>query len=87
MDEILTIESAEYIRDYILLLHFNNGVSLYCDFLPLSKEGICLKLKDINYFKNYTIDPFTVDWNNEIGFAPEYLYKIGTPQLTHRQSL
>ena len=81
MDEILTIDRAEYIRDYILLLHFNNGESLYCDFLPLSNSGICTKLRDIEYFKNYTIDPFTIDWNNEIGFAPEYLYKIGTPKI------
>ena len=80
MDKILTIERAEYIRDYILLLHFNNGESLYCDFLPLSQSGICTKLRDVEYFKNYTIDPFTIDWNNEIGFASKYLYKLGTPQ-------
>ena len=36
------------------------------------------KLKDLDYFKAFTIDPFTIDWNNEIGFAPEYLYEIGT---------
>jgi len=23
------------------------------------------------------IDPFSVDWNNEIGFAPEFLYENG----------
>jgi hypothetical protein len=81
MNQILTIEKAEYIRDYVLLLHFNDGSVLYCDFEPLSNNGICTKLKDLEYFKNYRLDPFTIDWNNEIGFAPEYLYKIGTPQL------
>ena len=25
----------------------------------------------------FTLDPFTVDWNNEIGFAPQYLYERG----------
>lgn len=28
-------------------------------------------------FKNFKLDGSTVDWNNEIGFAPEYLYKHG----------
>lgn len=34
-------------------------------------------LKDKNYFKNFTIDPFSINWNNEIGFAPEFLYENG----------
>ena len=24
---------------------------------------------------SFTLDPYTVDWNNEIGFAPEFLYE------------
>ena len=37
-----------------------------------------IKQKNKDYFRSFTLDPFTVDWNNEIGFAPEYLYEIGT---------
>lgn len=37
----------------------------------------CNKLKDKHYFKNYRIDPFTIDWNNVIAFAPEFLYEHG----------
>ena len=37
-------------------------------------EGIGKKLQDLTYFKQFTLDPFSVDWNNEIGFAPEFLY-------------
>ena len=47
------------------------------DFWPLAQKGICVKLQDLNYFRSFTLDPFTVDWSNEIGFAPEYLYEIG----------
>ena len=46
-----------------------------CDFSPLAQKGICIKLQDEDYFKSIALDPFTVDWNNEIGFAPEYLYE------------
>ena len=79
MDEnvILTVEKAEYVSDYKLLIRFNNGDEKLFDFSPLLSKGICRKFVDLEYFKKFTIDAFTIDWNNEIGFAPEYLYKNG----------
>ena len=77
-NDILTITAAEYIEDYKLRLTFNNGEVRIVDFVPLMQKGICKKLQDKDYFRAFTLDPFTVDWNNEIGFAPEYLYEIGT---------
>ena len=74
---ILCVTSAEYVRDYILKLTFNDGAVKLVDFTPLMQKGICRKLQDLDYFRNYTLDPFTVDWNNEIGFAPESLYERG----------
>lgn len=72
---ILKVVNAEYVKDYILELTFNNGEVKKFDFSTVFDEGICTKLKDISYFKNYKLDPFSVDWNNEIGFAPEFLYE------------
>mgnify|MGYP003445195724 FL=1 len=74
-DFILKIIKAEYVRDYILRLTFNNGEIGLMDFTPLMDKGICQKLRDIDYFKSFTLDHFTVDWNNEIGFAPRFLYE------------
>ena len=74
---ILSITDAQYVRDYILRLTFNDGTVKLVDFTPLMQKGICRKLQDLNYFRNFTLDPFTVDWNNEIGFAPESLYERG----------
>lgn len=71
---ILKVVNARYVRDYILELTFNTGERKNFDFSQVYNDGICVKLKDISYFKNFTLDPFSVDWNNEIGFAPEYLY-------------
>lgn len=70
---ILKITNASYEHDFVLRLTFNNGDVRLCDFMPLSQKGICKKLQDKEYFQNFRHDPFTVDWNNEIGFAPEYL--------------
>ena len=77
---ILKIIDAAYVKDYILRLTFNNGETKLCDFLPLAQKGICRKLQDMTYFRNFRLDPFTVDWNNEIGFAPEFL-------LNHSQTI
>lgn len=74
---ILYVTSAEYVHDYILKLTFNDSTVKLLDFTPLMQKGICRKLHDIDYFRNYTLDPFTVDWNNEIGFDPKSLYKLG----------
>lgn len=76
---LLKITDAQYVKDHILRLTFNNGEVRVCNFWPLAQKGICLKLQDLDYFRNFTLDPFTVDWNNEIGFAPEYLYEISKP--------
>ena len=75
MDKILKIIKAQYVKDYILRLTFNNGEIRLVDFTPLMQKGICTKLQDMDYFRSFTLDPFIVDWNNEIGFAPRYLYE------------
>lgn len=74
---ILCVTHAEYEHDYILKVTFNDGVVKMVDFAPLMQRGICQKLQDMDYFKSFTLDPFTIDWNNEIGFAPESLYERG----------
>lgn len=72
---LLTIIHAEYVNDYVLRITFSNGEVRLVDFTPLMQKGICRKLQDLDYFKSFTLDPFTIDWNDEIGFAPEYLYE------------
>ena len=74
---LLTVTAAEYVGDYTLRLTFSTGEVRQVDFTPLMQKGICRKLQDIDYFKAFRLDPFTVDWNDEIGFAPERLYELG----------
>ena len=72
--QILTVTAAVYVYDNTLRITFSNGEERLLDFTPLMQEGICRKLQDKDYFKSFTLDPFTIDWNNEVGFAPEFLY-------------
>ena len=75
----LHIIKAENLTGYILKLTFSNGDVRLFDFSELYNKGIFVKLQDPEYFRNYTLDGWTVDWNNEIGFAPEFLYEHGVP--------
>ena len=77
--ELIYITSAKYVSGYILELTFNTGEVKLFDFTRLYNKGTCTKLQDIEYFKNFKLDAFSVDWNNEIGFAPEYLYEQSIP--------
>ena len=79
MNPILKVTHADYVRNHILRLSFNDGTVKMVDFWPLAQKGICVKLQDMDYFRKFQLDPFSVDWSNEIGFAPEYLYECGTP--------
>jgi hypothetical protein len=72
---LLKVTAAEYVTDYTLRLTFNTGEVRLVDFTPLMQKGICRKLQDMDYFKSFRLDPFTVDWNDEIGFAPRFLYE------------
>lgn len=50
--EILTVEDAKYVKDYVLRIRFSNGVEKLYDFSKELSKGICTKLRDIDYFKN-----------------------------------
>lgn len=75
--ELIYITSARYVSDYILELTFNTGEIKTYDFSQLYHKGIFKKLQNKDYFKAFKLDDFSVDWNNEIGFAPEFLYENG----------
>jgi len=77
VDVMIKVINAEYKSDYILILTFNTGEVKSFDFSTVYNDGICKKLQDIDYFRNFKLDPFSVDWNDEIGFAPEFLYENG----------
>ncbi len=74
----IEVTKAEYIESYKLLLLFNNGERRIVDLRDSLKGSVFVPLKDISYFKNFSIKFNTVEWENGADFAPEYLYEIGT---------
>ena len=58
MNEVLTIEQAEYSGGYTLVLLFSNEEKREFDFASLLDKGVCRKLRDMDYFKNLNIDGY-----------------------------
>ena len=67
---------AEYMAGYRIKLWFNNDVVKVVD-LKSSLKGIVFEpLKDLNYFKRFSVKYNTVEWENGADFAPEYLMAL-----------
>ena len=73
----IEVTKAEYLDGYRIMLLFNNGEKRIVD-LSLSLNGVVFApLKDIGFFKRFSIKFNTIEWENGADFAPEYLYEIG----------
>lgn len=67
---------AEYMDGYRIKVWFNNDVVKVVD-LKSSLKGVVFEpLKDLNYFKRFSVKYNTVEWENGADFAPEYLMAL-----------
>lgn len=73
----LEVIKAEYVDGYRLMLLFNNGVQKIVDLSNSLRGTVYIPLRDIDYFKRFSIKFNTVEWDNGADFAPEYLYEMG----------
>ncbi len=75
----LHVIHVAYLQDYKLSLTFNDGAIKQIDLKDELYGEVFEPLKDINLFKQVTLNPDTntIEWNNGADFAPEFLYKIG----------
>lgn len=76
--DLIWVTEAEYISEYKINILFNDGIKGIVN-LKNSIEGKVFKpLKNIEYFKNFKQNKWTIEWDCEADFAPEYLYKLAT---------
>lgn len=74
----LEVTKAKYLDGYRIMLLFNNGERRIVDLSQSLNGKVFEPLKDIGYFKRFSIKFNTIEWKNGADFAPEYLYEIGT---------
>ena len=80
----IEVVKAEYLDGYRVKLLFNNGETKVVDLAQSLNGSVFAPLKDIGYFKNFSIKFNTIEWENGADFAPEYLYEIGTATWQNR---
>ena len=75
--DIIVVTKADYVSERILELTFNDGVKSEIDFSNwIEKYPFFEPLKDTEYFKQFSLDGWTVVWANGADIAPETLYEI-----------
>lgn len=74
---ILHIKKAEYLRDYIIRVSFNNGISGEVDLTDELEGEVFGPLADVELFKSFEVDPVleTIVWKNGADLAPEFLFE------------
>jgi len=73
----LEVLEAEYLRDYLFKVKFNTGEVKLVDLKESLQGPVFEPLKDINFFRKFTIHFNTLEWQNGADFAPEYLFQVG----------
>jgi len=78
MDFIPHVIEAEYVKDYIVKIKFNDGAARMVDLESYTERGgVFSALKEKEFFKKFFIDLNTLCWPNGADIAPERLYEIG----------
>lgn len=78
--DLLTITSAKHTTGYKLKLSFNNGEEREVDLSAKLNMPVFEPLKNVEYFKKFKLNPFTIEWNSGADFSPKYLYDLATQQ-------
>ena len=67
---------ARHVRDHIVWVRCRDGRSGEVDLGSLIRGPILEPLKDVGYFKQFTLDPMfhTLTWPNGADIAPEFLH-------------
>ena len=78
---MLTIRKVEYLKDYILLLHFSDGSDRIVDLEKELYGEVFEPLKTKQSFSQVFVnnDTGTIEWINGADFAPEFLFDISKP--------
>ena len=70
------VVKAEYVDGYRVKLWFKKNVTKAVDLKPSLKGEVFEPLKDIDFFKRFTVKYNTIEWENGADFAPEYLFDL-----------
>lgn len=74
--DTIWIKRADYVSDYKIEVEFNDGKTGCVDLKNQLQEPIFQPLREIEYFKSFKLNSWTLEWENGADFAPEFLYDL-----------
>lgn len=74
---MLKVIDVEFVKNYELLITFNDGVRKIADLKPYLTGEVFGELMDPEQFVQYGLTGYTIEWANGADLAPEFLYDIG----------
>ena len=74
---MLRVIDVDYIKDYELLITFNDHSKKKVDLKPYLTGEVFGELLDKEKFVQYGLTRATIEWANGADLAPEFLYEIG----------
>ena len=82
------ITEAKYLKNHEIRLNFEDGSVGKVDLSKYIEQGTVFdKLRDINYFKSFSIEYGTLIWGKgELDIAPETLYSDATGKTIKYQA-
>ena len=83
--KLIKVIDAQYIGGYRIHFTFNDGKEKIINFENELWGEVFEPLKDKSYFKNFTLNAFTIEWENGADFAPDFLYYYGE-EVTQKSS-
>ena len=78
--DLLTVISAKHTTGYKLKISFSNGEDREVDLSTKLNKPVFESLRNIEYFKNFKLNPFTIEWGSGADFSPKYLYDLAIEQ-------
>ena len=74
----LHVTAARHVRDHLVEITFNDGTAAQVDLSDSLDGPIFEPLKEIEYFRSFSIEGHTIAWPNGADFAPEYLRALAS---------
>lgn len=85
--KVVWITSAEYVSNYQIYLEFNDHCKGIVDLQGKLTGTIFESLQAIDYFKQFKVNSWTIEWPNGADVSPEYLYELVIKQNVSKTSL
>ncbi|MDR2937601.1 MAG: DUF2442 domain-containing protein [Prevotellaceae bacterium] len=79
-NSIIYVTAAEYVGDYSIAFTFNDGVHKVVNLEKKLRGNIFGALKDVNLFKQFKVNDWTIEWANGVDIAPESLYEMSAAE-------